>query len=412
MQARSAASSRFVRLATLWVAASLVAFQTGIFLAQVMVGLGVLLAGWGMAREGLPMPRLSLALYSLLGLGGWLMLAALFSPEPVDGLSFLLNKFGLPLLALGTTLVLGSVPESTRWIFRAALIGGVFSALNGLVQYFFGVDLIYGQTIERMPGNIVPFYLPVGLLNMALTYSGMQLVLLLMLVPWMWSERGRPWPWVPAGWATIGLSIALAFRRGPWIGVASMLGLFLLGRGRRTAIITVVSGLILVGGLFVGSSAFRMRVLDVVQLGTASEQDRVLLWQGALAMAGDNPWTGIGPGQWRDRVPEYVDMSRDWDSLAHPHSDPMWLLAVGGWPALLLGALVIVALLRSLRSSTAVNVEPGGDGSTHLREGIRLAWGGLAVAGLFQCYLLDGETMIAIGWLLGLALAPLHTRNA
>ncbi len=397
-------STRIPWLTAAWLAGFAFSLQTGIFLAQVFAGLGFVLALTGLVNGWIERPRYTLTHLLIAVTLVWLIVAAIASKSPLDGLQFLGNKFIIALLGFFAVYNLSSESGATRWFAPAVLIAGVFGALNGIIQYFFGVDLIYGQTIQMMPDNVVPYFLPVGLLDMALTYAGMQMMFFLLLLPWAWRKRGNRAIWIWLGMGLILLSIMLAFRRGPWMGLAGMLVLFLLTRERRVVIPTIFALIAVVGGLFIFADGFRARIMDAANLSTHSEQDRVLMWQAAWEMGQDNKITGIGPGQWRHEVESYVDMNHHFVSLAHPHSDPMYLLAVSGYPGLMLAALTVLSIVwLGFRLFWRAQDQPSTE--IILAQGGILATGGLVVAGLTQCYLLDGENMIAMGMILGLTLS-------
>ena len=128
------------------------------------------------------------------------------------------------------------------------------------------------------------------------------------------------------------------------------------------------------------------------------------MWQTAWEMGQDNPITGIGPGQWHARALELIENADEFDSLAHPHSDPLYLFAVSGYPGVVFAMLVIGAVLL-IAIRLFWRIPRSRDPVLALAQGGTLAVGGLVLAGLTQCYLLDGENMIAIGMILGLLLS-------
>jgi O-antigen ligase len=397
-------SPRTPWLTAAWLAGFAFSIQTGIFLAQVFAGAGFLIAVIALVNGWLERPKHSITHYLLLATLGWLIVAAIFSPTITDSLLFIGTKFLVPLLGFFAVFHLTQQPRSTRWLIPALMTAGVFSAANGIIQYFYGVDLLYGQTIELMPDDVVPYYLPVGLLNMALTYAGMQMLFFLILLPWAWNQRGARAVWGWIGMAIIALSILLAFRRGPWMGIAGMVFLFLLTRERKVVIPTVLAAIGVVLSLYIFSDGFRARILDASNLSTHSEQDRILLWQAAWEMGQDNPVTGIGPGQWRDTVDQYVDAGHEFVSLAHPHSDPLYLFAVSGYPGVFFAMLVVLSVVL-LAIRLFWKIPRTKDPVLALAQGSTIAIGGLVLAGITQCYLLDGENMIALGMIMGLLLS-------
>ncbi|MBS1260985.1 MAG: hypothetical protein MAG453_00302 [Calditrichaeota bacterium] len=396
-------------IASVWTAFFAASLETGIFLAQVAAVAGFVVAVVQTARRRLALPRMPAPLFWLAGLLAWLIVSSLVNGTAGSSLAFLAAKFAIPLCGLLAALQLLREEKPRRWLMTTLLVAAAFGAVNGFVQYLFGVDPVYGQPIEVMPGGISDYYLPVGLLNMALTYAGMQMMLFLFLLPWALRLKGRP-RWV--AWvllALVAISVVVAFRRGPWIGLAGGIVLYLLTRGRRVAVPAVAGGLALLVAAYAGSGAFRARVLDATNLRTNSEQERLLLWNASWEMARDHPLTGVGPGNWRSSAAAYIPERQAWSSLAHPHSDPFYLLAVGGFPALLLAIGLAASFLFSHARPRYWNARDPGLAQLIVQGGV-LACAGLLLAGLFQCYLLDGEIMIALGLLAGAVFAAADTR--
>ncbi|PIE67694.1 MAG: hypothetical protein CSA23_02650 [Deltaproteobacteria bacterium] len=77
-------------------------------------------------------------------------------------------------------------------------------------------------------------------------------------------------------------------------------------------------------------------------LSKASIQDRYFLWLQTTRMVADHPWIGIGPGQWKLRLPEYGAIHRQFVSdgisyesvFTRPHNDFLWVLVETGFPGL------------------------------------------------------------------------------
>jgi len=77
---------------------------------------------------------------------------------------------------------------------------------------------------------------------------------------------------------------------------------------------------------------------------------------------------------------------------------------VSGYPGVVFAMLVIGAVLL-IAIRLFWRIPRSRDPVLALAQGGTLAVGGLVLAGLTQCYLLDGENMIAIGMILGLLLS-------
>ncbi|MGW1598132.1 O-antigen ligase family protein [Streptomyces sp. NPDC002343] len=163
--------------------------------------------------------------------------------------------------------------------------------------------------------------------------------------------------------------LALSFSRGAWIATAVTLAVQLLlagvRRAARVAAAVLAAGVVLVGGLGVGTAMLRERIDSIARVADAPDQsvtDRYTMWAAAAGMWRDRPLTGVG----LKAFPEYRDghaslaLSSGSDTegagaafrrqpLLSPHN--MYLLVLGeqgligllclagGWLALLVCAL-------------------------------------------------------------------------
>ncbi|MGW8761699.1 O-antigen ligase family protein [Streptomyces sp. NPDC055815] len=165
------------------------------------------------------------------------------------------------------------------------------------------------------------------------------------------------------------LPLVLSFSRGAWIAtvLACAIQLLLAGirRAARVALVAAALGVVLVGGLGIGSEMVKERVASITQVTAAPDQsvtDRYTMWAAAGRMWRAEPVTGVG----LKGFPQYRDsnaslaLSSGSDTagagaafarqpLLSPHN--MYLLVLseqglvgllalaGSWVALLVGAL-------------------------------------------------------------------------
>ncbi|MEV5973899.1 O-antigen ligase family protein [Streptomyces sp. NPDC051921] len=95
--------------------------------------------------------------------------------------------------------------------------------------------------------------------------------------------------------------LVLSFSRGAWIATALTCGLQLLLSGLRRAgrvvLATAALGVVLVGGLGIGSEMVKERVTSITQVTAAPDQsvtDRYTMWAAAGRMWSGEPLTGVG----------------------------------------------------------------------------------------------------------------------
>ncbi|MFE0206559.1 O-antigen ligase family protein [Streptomyces sp. NPDC058985] len=97
------------------------------------------------------------------------------------------------------------------------------------------------------------------------------------------------------------LPLALSFSRGAWIATAVTCAAQLLLAGARRALAVgaaaVAAGVVLVGGLGVGTAMLQERVGSITQVTDAPDQsvtDRYTMWAAAAGMWRERPLTGVG----------------------------------------------------------------------------------------------------------------------
>lgn len=185
--------------------------------------------------------------------------------------------------------------------------------------------------------------------------------------------------------------LALSFSRGAWIATAVACGAQLLLAGLRRAVKAVAAlaaaGMILVGGLGLGSAMLQERVTSITQVTDAPDQsvtDRYTMWAAATDMWREHPLTGVG----LKGFPEYRDghaslaLSSGSDiagagtafhkqALLSPHNMYLLVLSeqglvglfalVGSWLALLVCALGgLVRLRRTARHAPGPGLTAAG----------------------------------------------------
>ena len=120
--------------------------------------------------------------------------------------------------------------------------------------------------------------------------------------------------------------------------------------GHGKGLIRSVVAVVLSGVILVGSHIF----LTTDLTSTASMRIRWLLWGKTADMVVDYPVLGVGPGQWKLRLPQYGPMDRQFHAdgttfevvFQRPHNDFLWMLAETGLPALICMLFFYAILIR------------------------------------------------------------------
>ena len=228
-----------------------------------------------------------------------------------------------------------------RWIAVIVL----FWAIDGGIQYLFGVDL-FGVSVGPQNRVIGPFEGNVRL--------PVLLVLLSPLVVWALTARGATLAW--AGFLLLGLVAMLNGSRTilPWLVLvtAGLVVRLPRNRGMWVALTVMVVG---AGAVIALSPALQGKLALFGKLGALdfTSIDRVLsfrltIWDTALNMVQDRPLTGVGAGAFANAYAQYSTRPDDFflvNSISpyHAHNLYVALAAETGLPGLL-ALCVIVGL--------------------------------------------------------------------
>ena len=323
-------------------------------LGQVFVALA--LAGWlarGLLRREIALPRLPLvvplAAFVCVGLA-----SLIGSPAPVEGLKEVLKwvEIILVLYVLHTEARRGRL----AWVVALVLAAGAAQAALGYWQYDLrglgpshfiiagGHYRAYGTFEQPNPfGGFLGLIWPLA--------AGLAVAAALRWV--RQSSPGRQ----PRDLALAGLLAAAAglmllgvyvsFSRGAWLGAAAAALAVAAALPRRRALGAglVAAGLLsfavlLSAGLLPASIANRLAdvgdfvtVTDVrgatITVDNFAILERLAHWQAAVAMAQDNPWLGVGLGNYGAAYPQYALLNWQ-NALGHAHMIYLNMLAETG----------------------------------------------------------------------------------
>ncbi|MGW4689323.1 O-antigen ligase family protein [Streptomyces sp. HUAS TT3] len=228
--------------------------------------------------------------------------------------------------------------------------------------------------------------------------------------------------------------LVLSFSRGSWIATAGTAVLVMLLAGIRRAVRVLLAltalGVVLVGGLGVGSAMVAERLTSITQVSSAPDQsvtDRYTMWAAAEAMWQERPAAGVGLKGFPAHRDGHASLGLSSGSdtagagqgyvrqpLLSPHN--MYLLVLGeqgligllalagGWAALLVAGLRRYAAVRAPGTG-----DTGGTGASD-RSGRAMRDCGLIAIGLLVWQLTDflyadigGPSTVLTGVIIGLA---------
>ncbi|MEX2425787.1 MAG: O-antigen ligase family protein, partial [Thermomicrobiaceae bacterium] len=165
-----------------------------------------------------------------------------------------------------------------------------------------------------------------------------------------------------AGGAAAGLlGIAMSFSRGGWLGSIAGLVVMIVLLGRRAVITSIASAVGLGLISLLGASGAVLAVLEdrFIQLvdqarirdisgATVTDDnfavvERLAHWQTAMAMWLENPWLGVGIGNFNERFTEYSVHPQFFESQGHAHNYYLHALAETGLAGLIFYLLFLGA---------------------------------------------------------------------
>jgi len=235
---------------------------------------------------------------------------------------------------------LGKVtPKGARSFFIFLLSLFVIIGIYGILQYFYGWDLVRGDS-HRMStavdaGGRVLRWRSRGFFSMPLTFAYSFGMMMMILLPFVVS---RPKP-INGLWllrllaVTLGyVAIFLSYTRGAWIAMALSTGVLLSftlsWKKLGAAAIAAIAGLV---GIIVASPHLKSRIFSILDMSHRSNSDRLFIWQANWNMFKDHPLFGIGHNIRGHMQKEYLDaIGADVEYVGHAHNNLMQYLSATG----------------------------------------------------------------------------------
>lgn len=255
-----------------------------------------------------------------------------------------------------------------RWIVLAMLVAASAEAALGIYQFLFRVGpegfVLFGRFM-RSYGHFAqpnPFAGYLGLC-FPLAFS-----LALDAFPRLRRALQGPTAGVPAlllpivAAAVTGAAILTSWSRGAWLGLAASVAAVTLLRGRRAMLSGVVAGVCIALALAMGGARFIpaalvQRTADLMPLAGGVDLtgvevndanwavlERMAHWQAAAEMFNDDPWLGVGIGNYPVAYPRYA-IGRWRDPLGHAHNYYLNIAAEAGLVGLVAYLVLVTACL-------------------------------------------------------------------
>ncbi len=372
--------------------------------------------GWGLALFALPAPAAGQALLrrmwplqAALGLvcAGCVLSMTIGGVPSSPGLAMLVMQLMAMLLVLhGASLGNGQPEAAFRWFAIAMVVGGACGAVIGAVQIFDPVEIgnrFFAALVY--PGRAV------GNIGQPNQFADTQIWALAAIVPLLPSDDRRDTRarLLRVGLYAIGvlllLGAILSASRMSAVGIVMLAAWGVFDRALpKSTRIALVASVAVAGAMWWGLDLWAHGNAQVADLGHRPGSDisssRFRLWQQSLVLVSNQPWLGVGWGQYSfawaltplgGRPPHFDD---------NAHNLPLHLAVELGVPAaLLITALLVFALVRATRNVRRI---PGDSGIAARSALLMVLY--IGVHSLFEFPLWFTYFLFPAAWLWGLTL--------
>jgi putative inorganic carbon (hco3(-)) transporter len=267
--------------------------QVSIAASQVLLGIGILLLL--VFRQKLAFPRIWTPLVCLFL---WTALADVLSPDPWLGRAQI-KKFFVFLLIPLIYMVFREQFAKIYYLVVAWAVGAVASALTAIVQFWrHGHESYISYVGQRITGFESHW----------MTFGGLQLLVMLMLLAHWFFARKRMPLWVYSSVAILGVAILLGGTRSIWIAaLPAVLYLVWMWQPKMILAVPVLAAI----GFLVAPSNVRVRLLSLAkpQENIDSNRFRAVTRATGMEMIKAHPWFGLGPEEIKRNFDSYVPAS-------------------------------------------------------------------------------------------------------
>jgi putative inorganic carbon (HCO3(-)) transporter len=251
--------------------------------SQILLAVAIVSFVWLLKKQQGFIPPGMRALLPLILFMGWILVAVFASSNIPQSLT-ICKKFYLFLLVPIVPLIVRGRGRIT-WIFNAVFVVALVSSLTGLIQFAIKPDRDLMHRIS-------------GFMSQWMTYSGLLMLVLMMLMAYIVGAGMRRRKWVFPVTALVILALILTLTRNSWAGaIAGIVVLSLLWRPK--AIFVLLAAVLLL--YIVSPGIVKSRVQSIVN----TTDPRFHVFPTALHLIQENPWFGVGPKLVKVEAPKY-----------------------------------------------------------------------------------------------------------
>jgi putative inorganic carbon (HCO3(-)) transporter len=372
--------------------------------SQILFAVAIVSFVWVLKRQKGFIPPGMQALLPLIIFMAWTLVAVFASSDIPQSLK-ICKKFYLFLLVPVVPLIVRG-QERLSWIFKAIFAVAVVSSLKGLAQFAADPNR---DLLHRIS----------GFMSQWMTYSGLLMLVLMILVAYMAGVGLRKHPWVIPVAALVILALILTLTRNSWMGaIAGIVVLLLLWRPK--AVFVLLAAILL---LYIASPGMiQQRAKSIVD----TSDPRFHVFMTALHIIQDHPWFGVGPKLVKDEAPKYREekdfpdwLKRSVEVLSDPskyqeeekdypawlyqhmHNNFLQIAAESGIPGLIIWIWLMVRLAwdawrcHQYAKSRSFSGNEASRKEAFIASSAALAsWTALVVAGMFEYNFGDSEILM------------------
>jgi putative inorganic carbon (HCO3(-)) transporter len=356
-----------------------------IAMSQILLAATIVGFVWMQKRQKrLLLPSATIVL-PLLAFMVWMLIAIFASSNVLLGLTFTKKFYLLLLVLLVPTIVSGE--ERLNWIYRAIFSVAVVSSGLGLVQYALNP---HRDLLHRIS----------GFMSQWMTYSGLLMLVLVLLAAYALSSGLRAQRWLLPLAALIILALIFSQTRNAWAGaIAGTFVLVLMWRPR--AIAFLVAAILIF--YIMSPATIKRRFQSGLDPSDPNTRNRIELFQTSIRLIRDHLWFGVGPKNVNSEALRYRGDHNefpDW-MYQHMHNNILEIAAETGIPGLMLWLWFMARLAWD--AQRCYRCAKGGSfsgGEKHRREALMAssaalaAWVALMTAGLFEYNFGDSEVLM------------------
>lgn len=290
-------------------------------------------------------PILELGDKCLLALLVIIILSALIAAPDSSDKVFIIGNARFVLLFIALRLGLEALSfEQIEKGMKALGVAIILISLYAISQHFTGKDLIRGASdpISQVWTGGGAEYRSRGMWGHPVTFGHSMALSFTMCLGALAVYYRKRTHLIVFGLASLlsGISLIYSYTRGAWIAVAAAVFVMSLYLGRKVAIASIVSGVLLVGGAAGFSAKFRDRLVSIVSTTNQSNTERIDVWKANIAMFKENPILGVGYGVNEEIIGQYYEkLGIKQEFGGHAHNNYLQFLSGTG----ILGFLAFTA---------------------------------------------------------------------